>query len=147
MIFRCPIDRYQLAQSGLAFVRISIPLTVVGGRHGDATYPFRFDTGADLTTVSEDVAAALGLPAGGNPIAVGGSTGTRTGRLVPVRFQFPTETPGVQGLEVNSTWVVIPGRAMVALLGFVDVHRHFTIQTFTTEMIFLPWPATLGLGP
>lgn len=139
MIFRCPIDRYQLPQSGLVFVRVSVPLTVLGGRHGDVMFPFRFDTGADLTTVSEDVAAALGLPTSGSPIGVGGSTGTGAGWLVPVRFHFPTESAGVPGLAVDSTWVVLRGRTNVALLGLVDVHRHFSISTFTTEMIFLPW--------
>lgn len=90
--------------------------------------------------VSEDVASTLGLPAGGTPITVGGSTGRATGRAVPVRFRFPT-SPSGPGLVVDSTWIVTSGRTGVALLGFQEVHRHFWFRTYEFDMWFILWPA------
>ncbi|MBX9623073.1 MAG: hypothetical protein K2X82_04590 [Gemmataceae bacterium] len=120
------------------------------GRVGPAFRRFRFDTGCNVTTVSEDVAAGLGLPPGGRTVTVGGSTGRATGRLVPVRFRFPT-SPSGPGLVVDSTWVVTSGRRNVALLGFQEVHRHFWVRTEQFEMWFVPWPAgrspAAGTGP
>jgi hypothetical protein len=116
-----------------AYVRL-----VVLGPGGEVGQRFRFDTGADFTTVSEDVAAALGLPAGGTPTPVGGATGTATGRLVDVTFRFPPDAvSGAVRVPVSSTWLVLGGRRNVALLGLQDVHRHFTLSTDDDFMYFV----------
>ena len=73
---------------------------------------FRFDTGCDVTTVSEDVAAALGLPAGGTrDQRVRGDREPVAGRLVTVRFRFPPDAiSGYRKDTLSSTWIVIAGR-------------------------------------
>ena len=146
MWFVRPVQQFRLPGTGLEFVHVRVPLTVVGSRRRPVTGYFRFDTGCQITTVSEDVAAGFGLPAGGPRINVGGSTGTGPGRLVPVRFRFPT-SPSGPGLVVNSTWIVTSGRAGVALLGFQEVHRHFQVRTEQFEMWFVPWPKPVGTSP
>ncbi|MBX9585005.1 MAG: retropepsin-like domain-containing protein [Gemmataceae bacterium] len=146
MWFRLPIVRHRLHQAGLDFVRVEGPLTVIGGRHGDKERMFRFDTGCEITTVSEDVAAALGLPAGGRPVGMRGSTGSGSARFVPVRLRFPPDPYGGPGVEVDSTWAVVRGPTNLALLGFQEVHRHFTIMTHRDVIDFLPWPATKPWG-
>ncbi len=89
---------------GLVVASLDVPLVVVGS-HGDVLREFRFDTGCMLTTVSEDVAAILGLPTGGVPVRIGGSTGTVIGRLVSVAFRFPPdEISGLPEPNVLSTW-------------------------------------------
>jgi Aspartyl protease len=121
-----------------------------GGRAGDRPLhageverDFVFDTGCEITTVSEDLAAGLGLPPGGRELGVTGLTGGGRGRLVEVRFRFPG-LDRAPGLEVNSTWVVITGRTNLALLGFQEVHRHFQVKLFEFEVYFIRWPTPHG---
>lgn len=137
MSFSCPIRHYP--QYGLTCARIDVPLTVVTDQ-GEAERFFTFDTACEVTMVSEDVAAELGLPAGGRPVGVLGSTSSGSGRLVDVRFRFPTTSSGGPGLEVESTWVVVSGRRNLALLGFQEVHRHFQLKLFEFEAYFIRWP-------
>lgn len=137
MWFVRPIDQRRHPSSGSDYVFVRVPLVVTGLR-GPVVGHFRFDTGCIITTVSEDVAAALGLPPGGRTVTVGGSTGTGPGRLVPVRFRFPV-SPSGPGLVTDSTWIVTSGRTGVALLGFQEVHRHFQFRTDQFEMWFVPW--------
>ena len=135
MSFSAVITTFRLR--GVECARVEVRLVVLGSG-GEVEQPFRFDTGADFSTVSEDVAAALGLPAGGTPTGVGGATGTVTGRLVGVTFRFPPdEVSGAVRNSVASTWVVVPGRMGVALLGLQDVHRHFTLSTDDAFMYFV----------
>ena len=104
---------------------------------GDRFRIFQFDTGCGLTTVSEDVATALGLPAGGKPIRVSGTLGSGKGRLVPVTFQFPADSlSGVPGDAIDSEWAILSGRSQLALLGFQEVHRHYSISTDDDTMYF-----------
>lgn len=119
---------------------------MIGGRRGDVRQDFLFDTGCQITTVSEDVAAVLGLPAGGPRLGLGGVTGTGSGRLVPVRFRFPV-SPSGPGLVVDSIWIVTSGRTGVALLGFQEVRRHFSIESEPFEMWFVPWPKPRAVAP
>ncbi len=140
MSFLNPITQHQ--RFGLAVVWIRVPLTVTG-RHGAITQPFLFDTGCQITTVSEDVAEVLGLPSGGRPVTMRGATAGGSGRLVDVRFRFPRTVSGDPGLEVASTWVVTSGRTNLALLGFLEVHRHFQLKLYEFDAYFIPWPVPL----
>ena len=124
-------------------VWVVVPLTVLGAG-GNIGEDFIFDTGCQITTVSEDVAAKLGLPTGGRPIGMRGSTGPGSGRLVDVRFRFPTTVSGTPGLEVRSTWAVASGRQNLALLGFVEVHRHFCIRALEFDMLSSRGPRSVG---
>jgi hypothetical protein len=134
MSFTRPIQ--QFVASGRVCSRVVIPLTVPSPA-GAVTRFFRFDTGCDVTTVSEDVATQLGLPAGGPPIRVTGSTATGVGRAVDVEFRFPPdEISGLPGPVVSSTWIVIAGRTLLALVSFHEVHAHFYIGTSDDEMTF-----------
>jgi len=134
MSFTCPIQRGSYYGAGCA--RVDVPLTVVGSA-GEATYMFRFDTGCDVTTVSEDVATSLGLPTGGTPLGVRGSTGTASGRLVPVTFRFPPDMiSGLPRSPVSSMWIVLSGRTRLALLSLREAEMHFYIGTDDTYMTF-----------
>ncbi|MCI0702445.1 MAG: retroviral-like aspartic protease family protein [Planctomycetia bacterium] len=132
------ISKIQVLQwQGQDCARVEVFLTVIGS-NGEVEHPFRFDTGADVTMVSEDVATVLGLPAGGTSVSITGSTGTGTGRLVPVTFRFPPDAfSGTPEPDVSSMWVVIAGRTQLALLSLQEVHRHFTISTDDEFMYFL----------
>ena len=141
MSFLNPITQRQ--RFDLAVVWIRVPLTVTG-RHGAITQPFLFDTGCQITTVSEDVAEVLGLPSGGRPVTMRGATAGGSGRLVDVRFRFPNTPNNEAGLEVDSTWVVTSGQRGVALLGFMEVHRHFQLKLFEFDAYFIRWPAPLS---
>ncbi len=134
MSFTCPILRVQ--RYGRPCSHVEVPLIVVSAG-GEVEHAFRFDTGCDFTTVSEDVATALGLPAGGTPTSVRGSTGTASGRLVPVTFRFPPD--GISGLPqaaVSSMWIVTAGQTNVALLSFQEVDERFYIGTDDIDMYF-----------
>lgn len=131
----CPIriSRHR----GQSIARVDVTLTILAPS-GDFRRPFLFDSGCGLTTVSEDVAAAIHLPAGGQLIAVSSAVGTGTGRLVPVSFRFPPDSiSGVVGDPVDSMWVVISGRTKLALLGLHEVHLHYTISTDDDTMYFM----------
>ncbi len=141
MSFIRPIEYDQ--RYGLDVVSVKVSL-VVSGRHGDIEQRFIFDTGCEVTMVSEDVAAALGLPAGGRSVNVSGSTAGGFGRLVDVRFRFPPTPIGNAGLQVDSTWVVVSGVTGLALLGFMEVHRHFRIHSQEFLMFFTTWTSLRG---
>lgn len=133
MSFYCPLWFGRL--HGIEVVRVDVPLIVIAA--GEVERAFRLDTGAYVTTVSEDVAALCGLPAGGMPVPVSGVAGQVVGRLVDARYRFPADSlSGADGLEVDSQWVVISGRTNIALLSLADVHRHFSIGTDDTSMYF-----------
>jgi predicted aspartyl protease len=142
MSFLCPIS--QRKRFGLDVIWVHVPLTVVG-RHGEVTQAFLFDTGCQVSTVSEDIAEALGLPTGGRDVNIRGATAEGRARLVEVRFRFPTTTSGVPGLEVNSTWMVTSGQPNVALLGFMEVHRSFQVKMHEFDAYFIRWPVPLGV--
>lgn len=134
MSFSCPI--VPASRHGLTTSRVDIDLVVIDS-NGEVEYSFQFDTGCVIATVSEDVAALLGLPAGGTPVQVGGSLGFGAGRLVPVLFRFPPDQiSGRQRAAVSSTWVVVAGRTGIALLSLQEVHERFYIGTDDTEMSF-----------
>jgi hypothetical protein len=134
MSFICPIQPFR--RYGQECSRIDVPLTILAAS-GEVELSFRFDTGCDVTTVSEDVAAALGLPAGGPPIRVSGATGTGAGRLVSVTFRFPPDAiSGVSEVAVSSTWIVLAGRTALALLSFQEVHTRYSIGTDDAYMYF-----------
>ena len=128
----------------VAFVKV--PLDVVGLSGAITTQDFLFDTGCQITTVSEDIAAALGLPPddGTRRVRVTGSAGKSAGRLVGVTFCFPTTVSGMPGLEVSSTWVVVSGQTKLALLGFQEVHQHFSVRTYEFDVYFVPWRTLTG---
>lgn len=128
---------------GLEVVRVEVPLRIVGSRR-TVEQRFIFDTGCEITMVSEDIAARLDLPAGGRPVSVHGLTPGSRGRLVDVRFRFPNTVSGQPGLESTSTWVVLANRNKLALLGFREVERHFCIRTLEFDMYFLPWTTIHG---
>jgi hypothetical protein len=134
MSFTCPILR--IHRYGRACCQVDVPLTVVNPV-GEATRTFRFDTGCDITTVSEDVATALGLPAGGTPIGVRGSTATGTGRLVAVSFRLPPDAiSGLLSPVLSSMWIVVPGRKSLALLCLQEVHDQYFISTDDAYIYF-----------
>jgi hypothetical protein len=137
MSFMCPI--HQRTRSGLDVIWIEVPLTVIGSA-GEVEQYFLFDTACHVTTVSEDVAVVLGLPSGGRAVNMVGLTSGGRGRLVDVRFRFPTTSSGGPGLEVTSTWVVLGGRKDLALLGFQEVHRHFQTKLLEFDAYFIRWP-------
>jgi hypothetical protein len=113
-----------------------VALTVVGIA-GEVGHRFRFDTGCDTTMVSEDVAAVLGVPAGGTPVGIRGSTGTASGRLVAVTFRFPPdEIGGLAGPVLSSTWIVVATGTNLALLSLHEVLSRFYISTDDTDMYF-----------
>jgi Aspartyl protease len=141
MSFACPIR--QDARYGMPVVRVDVPLAVSGTR-GIVEHPFIFDTGCEITTVSEDIASKLGLQLGGRDVGMHGLSGSATGRLVDVRFRFPRTVSGTEGLAVESTWVVTSARPGLALLGFMEVHRHFQMRTFEFDTYFIPWAALRG---
>jgi hypothetical protein len=127
MSFLAPIN--VLRRSGHEFARIHIALTVLGGKEV-LPHPFLFDTGCAMTTVSEDIAELLGLPAGGSPITVGAAIGSGAGRVIEVQFRFPPDAISELDDEpVSSSWLVIGGRTNIALLCLLDVHKQFTIST------------------
>jgi|GEM_PF-2352209 len=135
MSFTAPI-RISL-RYGLEIARVEVPLHVLGS-FGERVRAFQFDTGCGLTTLSEDVAAALGLPSGGRPVNVFGALGSGVGRLVPATFRFSPDTlSGVPSDLIDSEWVVVAGRTKLALLGFQEVHRHFTIGTDDDTTYFM----------
>jgi hypothetical protein len=107
-------------------------------------HPFIFDTGCEITMVSEDVAGALGLPDGGRVVNVKGSVGHGKGRLVEVRFRFPRSANGKLGVECMSNWVVVSGARKIALLGFQEVHKHFCIRTLEFDVYFILWSTLRG---
>lgn len=134
MSFSCPIERAQFG--GLACARVRVELIVVAPT-GEVSQLFRFGTGADITTVSEDVANRLGLPAGGPPVQLSGSTAAGVARLVLVTFRFPPD--GISGRPrpaVTSTWAVVAGRTRLALLSFHEVDVWFYFGTNDAEMTF-----------
>jgi hypothetical protein len=134
MSFVLPITLFR--RHGQECSRVDVPLVVVGAS-GEAEQSFRLDTGCDITTVSEDVASALGLPASGTVIGVSGATGFGAGRLVTVTFRFPPDAfSGRPGANVSSTWFVVSGRARIALLSLQEVHAHFFISTDDVDMYF-----------
>lgn len=145
MWFIAPIKQRRHPGTGQDYVFVPVPLTVYGNR-GPALEDFQFDTGCAITSVSEDVAVVLGLPAGGRTVGIRGSTGQGSARFVPVRFRFPPDPYGGPGIEVDSTWAVVRGPTNLALLGYEEVHRHFTIMTHRDVIDFLPWPATKPWG-
>lgn len=134
MSFVRPILRSQLY--GLACSRVDVTLSVIGSV-GEVSRLFRFDTGCDITTVSEDVATRMGLPAGGQVIVTRGSTGTTSGRLVPVTFRFPPDMiSGLPRAVVTSVWLVVADQIDLALLGFQEVDTHFYFGTDDRYMTF-----------
>lgn len=137
MSFIRPIRAYP--KYGLDCVQVDVPLTVVNGSRGDVGHTFIYDTGCEITTVGEDVATKLGLPAGGRPVGMTSTTGSGTGRLVNVRFRFPKTIDGGPGHEADSTWVVIPDRTDLAILGFQEVHRHFWVRSYEFDLYFMRW--------
>lgn len=136
MSFICPIQKVK--REGPEAIRVEVPLTVLG-LPAPIKHDFVFDTGCEVTMVSQDVAAELGVPEGGRRLQVHGLVGGGTGRLVNVRFRFPETMIGDPGLEVDSIWVVVSGRRNLALLGFQEVHRHFRIWTLEFDMYFIRW--------
>lgn len=134
MSFECSIQF--VPHAGRLVPRVYVPLAVVTPA-GDIAQFFRFDTGADLTTVSEDVAARLVLPAGGAAVHVTGSTGGASGRLVTVEFRFPPDMlSGLVRPPVTSVWAVVPGRTRLALLSFSDAEPWFYLVTDDRYMTF-----------
>jgi hypothetical protein len=134
MAFTCPILTIQ--RYGRACSQVDVPPTVIG-TGSERSHTFRFDTGCDITMVSEDVATLLGLPAGGTPVHVRGSTASGAGRLVTVVFRFPPDAvSGSPGPALCSMWVVVAGRTNVALLSFHEVHEHYFLGTDDTDMYF-----------
>ena len=63
--------------------------------------------GVDVTMVSEDMAESLDLPAGGRANPFSGVSDVRRGRMVEVRFRFPT-ADGQSGRLVSSEWLLVP---------------------------------------
>ena len=145
MSFFCPIIQYK--RNGLDCIRVDVNITVIGsGRQ--KSQPFIFDTGCEITTVSEDLAVKLGLPSGGRSLNVKGVTSREKGRIVDVRFRFPNILNGQLGLECQSKWVIVSGVKNRALLGFQEVHKHFSIRAFEFDMYFIPWSTLRGkYGP
>ena len=144
MSFICPIEPDK--RHGLDVVRVKVP-PIVPDPHGDREHEFIFDTGCQITMVSEDVATKLGLPlpSGGPLVNITGSTAKGYGRLVEVRFRFPPDANGKPGLEVDSTWVVVSGATDIALLGFMEVHRHYGIRSQEFNVFFISWASLRGL--
>lgn len=141
MSFSSPIRHF--SRYGLDCTRIDVILTILTAR-GEINHPFIFDTGCEVTMVSEDVAVALGLPTGGSTVKVKGAAGDGTGRLVKVRFRFPASDRGVLGLECTSTWVVAAGGKKCALLGLQEVHKHFSVRTLESDAYFVQWSTLRG---
>ncbi|HUR54697.1 MAG TPA: hypothetical protein VMZ71_11235 [Gemmataceae bacterium] len=126
-------------RQGLVLARVDVLLAVYSSG-GEVERHFRFDSGCDITTVSEDIAAVLELPAGGPTIQVGGVGGNTQGRMVDVRYRYPAnEFTGVPGKEVDGKWVVVPQGGGIALLSFSEVHQHFTIGSDDSTMYFTEW--------
>ena len=118
---------------GLECYRAEVELVRVGPGRPTKRTPFIFDTGAEVTMVSEDVARDLKLPAGGRPVSVTGSVSSGTGRLVPVAFRFA----GEPGLTVTTHWVILPGDRKIAILGLRDVLPHFEVRAEDFDMYFI----------
>jgi hypothetical protein len=141
MSFIRPIEHAK--RYGLDVVSVKVPL-VVSGPRGDIEHEFIFDTGCEVTMVSEDVATKLGLASGGQAVNVTGSTAGGVGRLVDVCFRFPPTPIGNLGIQVDSVWVVVTGVTNLALLGFMEVHRHFRVHSQEYLMFFTTWKSLRG---
>lgn len=120
------------AKLGLDCLRVEILLDVQTGPGDSMEMPFIFDTGCEVSMVSEDVAARLRLPAGGRPAGVIGSTARGTGRIVPVRFHFAA----APDLAIDSEWVVMPGVTNTRLLALRDILPHFEFRTLNMSLYF-----------
>ncbi len=121
---------------GLECYRAEVELIRVGPGRPTHPTPFIFDTGAEVTMVSEDVARDLGLTTGGQPVSVTGSVSSGTGRLVPVAFRFA----GEPGLTVATSWVILPGDRKIAILGLRDVLPHFEVRMEDFDLYFIRKP-------
>ena len=122
------------AKSGLDCLRVEIPLEVCTGPTVEVRWlQFILDTGAEVSMVSEDVAAALRLPGGGRTVSVTGSTARGVGRIIPVRFRFAA----VPDLSIDSEWMVMPGVTDLRLLALRDVLPHFEIRTLNMSLYFV----------
>ena len=134
MSFFCLIRRGRFY--GVEVGRVDVPVTILTDV-GATEIALRLDTGAYITTISEDVAALCGLPPGGTPISLTGIGGRVAGRLIDVRVRFPPDAiSGTAGREVTARWAVIPGRTDTKLLSLMDVHEHFSIGTDDAFMHF-----------
>ena len=123
---------------GLECHRIEVAVRCVGPSCPVDSTPFLFDTGAEVTMVSEDLARHLKLPTEvGRTVGVTGSVSEGVGRLVPVTFRYTGEA----GLILQSHWVVLPGGRGIAILGLRDVLPHFEIRTEDFDMYFLRKPS------
>ncbi|MBY0459821.1 MAG: hypothetical protein K2V38_21090 [Gemmataceae bacterium] len=142
MPFALPIR--SATRNGVARVWVEVALTVLTSK-GVNPMPFRVSTGSEITTVSEFVASALGLSAGGRSGSVETSAGDVTGRIVPVRFQFPPDPTSGAALTASSEWLIVPGTSRLCFLGFRDVHRYFTIETDDADMTFVERPLPLPI--
>jgi hypothetical protein len=121
---------------GLECYRAEVGLIYLGGGYPTKFAPFLFDTGAEVTMVSDDVGRALHLAPGGRPVSVTGSVGGGTGRLVEVEFRFADEP----GLVIPSRWVVLPSDRKIAILGLRDVLPHFEARTIDFDLFFIRKP-------
>src|SRR5437868_2064864 len=112
MSFFCPI--LLARRHGVEAARVDVPVTVISAG-GEVDLELRLDTGAHLSTISEDEAARCGLPTGGVTVPVAGIGGQVTGRLVDVRCRFPPDALSrADGVDVDFQWVVIPGHTKTA---------------------------------
>jgi hypothetical protein len=121
------------AKAGLDCLRVEVSIEIETGAGWSRPSMFVFDTGAEVSMVSEDVADRLRFPGGGRTITVSGSTARGVGRIVPVRFRFAAQPD----LHIDSEWMVMPGVTDLRLLALRDVLPHFEIRTLNTFLYFL----------
>jgi hypothetical protein len=134
MSFVLPVRPFRRA--GRDCSRVDVPLFVASAGT-EIGHTFRLDTGADITTVSEDVAVKLGLATTGSSIPFAGVSGGGAGQMVAVSFRFPPDDiSGNPDPLRSSVWVVVTGRTGLALLSLQDVHEHFALGTDDTHMYF-----------
>lgn len=98
---------------------------------GNLNYLFRWDTGADFTTLSRATADRVGLPrVPGRPVSVRTGAGTRSVMIefVELRFRYPA----LPGWTFTTTVAVVPigdDGGPRPLLGHRDIIDHFLIAT------------------
>ena len=132
LMFSAPVQR--LTRSGQPCVRTYVVLDLWNPTRrafGGTDYLFRWDTGADFTTLSRATADRIGLPR-----VPGRRVGLRTGmgtqpvltEFVELRYRFPA----LPGWTFTTTAAVVPtgtDNGPRPLFGHRDIFDHFLITT------------------
>lgn len=125
--------------------RIILPVQVIGpgGRFGDPI-PFQWDTGSELSVMSEAVARRIGIPLDDQTeeTTLVGVTGAEAPAWLVPRF---VRFPGLDGFRFRLHVVILKGSAdRLPLLGMRDTYRNLEVVTQEDEVYFFLKPDHAG---